>query len=742
MRLLPVMMCISLALFQLPAIGDNTLYSTDAVLIAKYKQLQAEMKLGEELNSHQQLMKTSKHLLMLTDEGLSASKKLEEYAYAVRYTGLFFETPLQEVKKFQKSLKRLANHPALQGFESYMQVQKDWDNFVNITSGLSKTKNNPDLPPSAKSSLGALQSLGLGLQQLGKTPVLGAALEGYGDMIGELAKTLNNLAGNATATSKAGIFSKVEEQELLGNLNKSNQYAKTPLWKYGIPVIHEWPYSIGKEKYYIQHSNGFWKPVEYSDIAEIAVSYQLVYNKPIDNTTVWKYINNKDLKESLISRSETELEFKRVEEILGDVPGVNRKLRFSQFSSIENKIIKWHKQLQLPLSYKQLSRHIRLEYQNPGVIGRSLKRRVINAYPEFKRYLKFLELENNKISMTDILTHFSNYKKGKHLVATLELHIVDAETNSQLNNATIEIQGPVHKTVKLKNGKVIIPELPPGKYRITIRSKGYYERSNGLRLTPMTHIAKKAVLGKVAQKPKKKKIKTMVKTKPKNKPTRISSPPVNASNSDCYTSKYASKVSIARRANEASSPAGSIGLLYASPECEAKFKNCQNHSIKLGAECRQSSTGYDFKAINNKCNALVNKRVRQCAQQEVSCSEGVYRSNCNEKQIKHPKKVTNNCYTPYAEKVKRALQSNASNNPSGNMGIVLLNGSAECTAAHKKCSDAALKGGVKCRNMDHGVIDPVAVTKKCNIVVNTGWIKCAQQEVKCSASAFKRKCGQ
>jgi len=227
---------------------------------------------------------------------------------------------------------------------------------------------------------------------------------------------MNNLAGKAAVTTKEGVFSTTEEQSVLKGLDRKDQYVKTPLWHRGIPLVHEYPYATGQERYYLQMPSGTWIGIaDYDAVAEVAADYYLVKKKNPDAKTLWKYFNDPEERKKLAFWAATELEFRRVEEVLGDLPGVDRSTRYTQFKETEDRIKDWHKGLGLPLEYTALNRLIRIEVANPGSVARALRGRVLRAYPGFAEYLASLDEDPQSLDFAALLARFSEYRSGESL---------------------------------------------------------------------------------------------------------------------------------------------------------------------------------------------------------------------------------------------------------------------------------------------------------------------------------------
>lgn len=387
---------------------------TDEALSKAYENLKSDPSLKDEKLRHQKLMEMADEYYKLAEVAFQSTEDLEQYASKVRLTGLLFRTSLPGVKHFHKNLKVMTEHSAFQNFQKYAGIKQNLDTVIGVSSQFKKTLDNPDLPPSAKNSLIFLHTVGTGLEQLSDIPLVGPVLEGYGKIANGLGETMNNLAGKVTTTAQAGVFSLTEEKELLDGLGEG-QYIKTPLWHRGIPVVHEWPYAVGKDRSYLQLPDKSWVRVDYDEIATIAADSYLTEKKNPDVKTVWKYLNSQEERAHLRFWANTELEFERIKRILGDVPGVNRSRKYSQFTAIETKIKRWHKGLSLPLEYSQLEHLIRADYENPGSAGRAIRKRVIRAYPGFFAYLTSLDEDPMTMNMEALLKRFAEYRSGDHL---------------------------------------------------------------------------------------------------------------------------------------------------------------------------------------------------------------------------------------------------------------------------------------------------------------------------------------
>ncbi len=388
--------------------------ATDDALATAYQRIKGDPSLKDEVARHRKLMEMADQYNKFAEVAFKSTADLEQYAYKVRYTGLLFRTSLPGVKRFHKDLKAITERPAFKKFQKYADAKKYFDAAVSLRGRIANTSKNPNLPPSARRAMTFLHTIGTGLELLGKVPLAGPVLEGYGKIANGLGDTMNKIASKTSATAKAGVFSRTEEIELLGGLPKG-QYIKTPLWHRGIPVVHEWPYAVGKDRFYMKMPNGEWVGIEYDKVATIAADYYLTEKKNPDVKTLNKYLDNPEERDRLRFWANTKLEFKRIERILGDVSGDNRRLRYSQFQAIESKIKRWHKGLSLPLDYKQLDRLIRAEYEKPGSVGQAIRKRVVRAYPGFAEYLKALEEDPASISMETLLRRFGEYRSGEHL---------------------------------------------------------------------------------------------------------------------------------------------------------------------------------------------------------------------------------------------------------------------------------------------------------------------------------------
>lgn len=387
-------------------------HAVDEALASAYAQLKADPDLQDEQARHRQLMEMADQYGQFAEAAFQATADLQDYAAKVRATGLIFRTPLGKIKQFDKGLKRITEHPAFKGFQKYAAVKGHASTVLGLGDRLATTLNNPDLPPSARNSLMLLQAVGTGLEQLGEIPLAGPALEGYGKILSGLTDVMNNLAGKAALTTQEGVFSRTEEEERLQGLDPKAQYVKTTLWHRGIPLVQEYPFATGQDRYYLQMPSGTWIGIpDYDALAAVAADYYLAKKNP-DAQTLWKYYNDPEERTKLAFWAEVELENRRIDEVLGDLPGADRGTRYTQFTQTQERIKRWHRGLGLPLEYDALNRLIRIEVANPGGVARALRTRVLRAYPGFAECLASAGEDPQTLEMETLLERFAKYRSG------------------------------------------------------------------------------------------------------------------------------------------------------------------------------------------------------------------------------------------------------------------------------------------------------------------------------------------
>ena len=414
-RLVPLSCGVSLAIV-LVTRAAFAQHVVDEALASAYAELKADPDIQDEGARHRKLMEMADQYSQFAEAAFQATADLQDYAAKVRATGLVFRTPLGKVKQFDKGLKQITEHPAFKSFQKYATIKGHASTVLGLGDRLATTLKNPDLPPSARNSLMLLQVVGTGLEQLGEIPLAGPALEGYGKILSGLTDVMNDLAGKAAITTKEGVFSRTEEQERLQGLDPKAQYVKTPLWHRGIPLVQEYPFATGQDRYYLQMPNGTWVGIpDYDAVASVAADYYLTKKKNPDAQTLWKYYNDPEEREKLAFWAAVELENRRIDEVLADLPGVDRSTRYTQFTETEERIKRWHKGLGLPLEYDALNRLIRIEVANPGGVARALRTRVLRAYPGFAEYLASAGVDPQTLEMEAMLERFEKYRSGEHL---------------------------------------------------------------------------------------------------------------------------------------------------------------------------------------------------------------------------------------------------------------------------------------------------------------------------------------
>ena len=705
------------SLLQTPFVSAGNV-PADEVLRARYRQLQQNIALDELQDRHQQLMDTSTNLLFLSNEALQASKKLAEYAATVQATGMMFDQPLQEVKKFQDTLERLTSHPSLQGFDQFMEIKGNYDDLIGLVSDYKTTLDNHDLPPPAKNSLLALQTIGNGFKRLSKTPILGAALEGYGEIIGGLAKTMNSLAGQVTATAQAGIFSSTEEFWYLGNL-PNRQYAKTEFWKHGIRLVSVFHYGPGKNQYYLQRPDGEWTEVEkdgYTEIVQIFSAFQVTQKRTITHEELWSYLENGSARASLKKEAENELEYLRIASILRDVDGVSERGNYGRFSQVQDKVKRWHEDFRLPLTYRQLSYYIQSEFREPGSAIRMVRKRLVGVYPGFGSYLAFLGEDPQTIHMGVLLHHFRRFEKGEHLIATLDVTIEDQQSGTPIPGSSIELVGPLHRTIRVPDGRLLLEELPAGPYQIYGRADGYKPYRTDGAIEPFTTVS------------------GTISLVPEQREARLSVTVVDA----------ADQVPIGHAAVEISGPVsqhsrvngGTIVFQDLPPgtyRVVVRADGYQGHGGELSIDPGASLSG-TIPLVKLDVPEKQGEPFAEPDQPEETVSQ-------KPQPAREKPADSRSCYEKkYKQIVENARRSNAKANPGSpsGMGLALLYASPQCEAAHKKCREQAWQAGENCRRNSSG--DFNAINKKCNFVSQSGARDCAIQEVACSAQVYQAQC--
>ena len=460
----------------LPALGSTLLLASiagnsaraqnpiDDALASAYEQLKTDPDLQDEKARHRKLMEMADQYSQFAEAAFQATADLQDYAAKVRATGLMFRTPLGKIKQFDKGIKRITEHSAFKSFQKYATFKGHASTVLGLGDRLATTLQNPDLPPSARNSLMLLQTVGTGLEQLGEIPLAGPALEGYGKVLSGLTDVMHDLAGKATITTKEGVFSLAEEKEKLQGLDPKAQYVKTTLWHRGIPLVQEYPFTAGEDRYYLQMPNGTWIGIpDYDAVASVAADYYLTKKKNPDAETLWKYYNDPEEREKLAFWAETELQFRRVEDVLGDMPEVERSTRYTQFIETEERIKRWHKGLGLPLDYESLNKLIRIEVANPGGVARALRTRVLRAYPGFTEYLASAGEDPQTLEMDALVEWFGKYRTGEHLTKQQLGPDCFMQLPGDLPAGWWQVHTPVDAKT-LNDGVPRPPDLPQGQW--------------------------------------------------------------------------------------------------------------------------------------------------------------------------------------------------------------------------------------------------------------------------------------
>lgn len=125
----------------------------DDALAEAYARLKADPTLKDEAARHQKLMAMADQYSQFAETAFKATEDLQNYSMKVRATGLAFRRPLAKIKQFDKSLKRITENPAFKNFQKYATAKGNVATVVGLGSRVASTLKNPNLAPSARSTL-------------------------------------------------------------------------------------------------------------------------------------------------------------------------------------------------------------------------------------------------------------------------------------------------------------------------------------------------------------------------------------------------------------------------------------------------------------------------------------------------------------------------------------------------------------------------------------------------------------
>jgi hypothetical protein len=325
------------------------------------------------------------------------------------------------------------------------------------------------------------------------------------------------------------------------------------------------------------------------------------------------------------------------------------------------------------------------------------------------------------------------------LWASIEVNLRDAVTKAPIPGTQVRFESSAEKSrsTTTTTGAVRINQVLAGNCTVSATARGYRSASRQLAVDPARN-SSYAVSLYLQPDPKQETSRERPPEEPESvareerpdPPKRDPEPPRVSKAEQCY-SRHAETVARARKSNAANDPNGNVStvVLGASDGCYKAYEACRERVWQKGQQCWRAGNPPD------KCNPLINGGNIACAQEEVTCSAGVYRQKCGlEREERKPRNEAEACYARYAQTVARARKSNASNDPSGHIATVVLGGSTGCTKSYEACQETAWQTGQRCFKSGN----PPSV---CNTKVQSAKIACAQAEVSCSAQAFKQKCG-
>lgn len=388
----------------------------DQALVAAREAVGSDPGLQDEPSRHRALMSTADQYLSLCEAAVQSTSDLQVYTARVRMTGLILSKPLAGLRKFDQGLRKITGSSAFKRFEACSSLRGQAVTAFDFATRLKSTLDDPNLPPGARKSLLALQAAGVGLEQLGSVPGVGAALECYGKILTGLTDVVTNLATSATATAQEGLFSLAEHNEQLAGLQSGPQYMKTALWHQGVRFVREWPGDTG-DRAYLQMPNGTWIGVpDPEELQEVAADYFLANEKKhADAGTLWNLLNDPDARARIAFRATQAVENDRIARVVGDLPGIGPGSPYTRFVEAEQRILRWARGLGLPVDGAVLDSLIRLEFSGEGNVARTFSRRALTVYPAFAAYLAGLHLDPRDLDIEALLRRFNEYRRGDHL---------------------------------------------------------------------------------------------------------------------------------------------------------------------------------------------------------------------------------------------------------------------------------------------------------------------------------------
>ncbi|MCX7427665.1 MAG: hypothetical protein NTW96_18805 [Planctomycetia bacterium] len=409
-----------------------------------YERIEADQKLSI-ADKYEAQMRVFKASLEAGNAYTEVFDKVQKYSLiAGDVGGLFRPEVAKAMYQFSERLETASQNQVFEKFGAIVKAEGYVSDSVKLISDIDKISRDPNLPPSARRSLGALRAAGEAMEKASWVPLAGPVLETYGKCTKELTSAVSKTAENIVAL-KGGGFSLTEEKETLAGLEPGD-YERTPLFDKGIPLVRK-HLENDKDRVYLQVEPGRWTEVtrhfDYDQVANIVADYQFLNDgRPPTPREIVHYLARPESREDLATRALDHAELRINQALLKEVsPELDSKTDYKAFldakEALQEKL--GGLGLVIPPGSAIFRELLRAEIKKPGTRDADLRRIAMNTTPHAREYLRFKGISDpDRIPLERLTELLRGYREGsqREFVKWMAAHADVGKSASAGNTAS------------------------------------------------------------------------------------------------------------------------------------------------------------------------------------------------------------------------------------------------------------------------------------------------------------------
>ena len=190
---------------------------------------------------------------------------------------------LKKVEEFSEKLKTLNESSVLKGMGTALEIKGQVEQISSIYNEAKALDNNQNLPPSTRRGLAVLQAFGNVMKTYGgSVPLMGGALETYGEIVDGIAKAAPNLK----TTSAGQLDRALVAKEVLQGIPNAGSATPMPtdLMQNDLFIVEMQPDTGNRSEFYMRRPEGVllesdtsaWIKVDYDKVKGIIADYKMM----------------------------------------------------------------------------------------------------------------------------------------------------------------------------------------------------------------------------------------------------------------------------------------------------------------------------------------------------------------------------------------------------------------------------------------------------------------------------------